>query len=118
MHELGIAEPLLDVVRRRADGRAVAALRLQVGALHRVVEEALQTAWDLVSGGTEAEGARVEVTVLPVRCRCGACGEEAEGDDLVVVCPSCGGTTLSLVGGEELLLESLTFAEANAQAGS
>jgi hydrogenase nickel incorporation protein HypA/HybF len=112
VHETGIAEPVVTAVQHRAGGRRVSVVRVRAGAMHRIVEEAMQAAWDVLAAGTEAEGARVEVVTLPVRCTCRACGAEAESaTDPVAVCPACGGTAMDLTGGEELLLESLTYAD-------
>ncbi|MGH8868587.1 MAG: hydrogenase maturation nickel metallochaperone HypA [Actinomycetes bacterium] len=116
MHEIGIAEPIVATVRDRAAGRPVSVVRVRAGAIHRIVEDSLQAAWEIVAAGTEAEGAAVELVTLPVRCTCRACGAEAESPtDPVTVCPSCGGTAMDLTGGDELLLESLTLAEPSPQ---
>jgi hydrogenase nickel incorporation protein HypA/HybF len=115
VHEIGIAEPIVAAVQQRAGGRRVAVVRVRAGAMHRIVEDSMQAAWEMLASGTEAEGARVEVVTLPVRCTCRACGAEAESDtDPVAVCPSCGGTAMDLTGGDELLLESLTYVDAAA----
>ena len=57
MHELGLCAGILEAVERRAAGRRVTRVRLRVGTLHRVVTPALDQAFELVAGGTVAEGA-------------------------------------------------------------
>ena len=65
MHELGLCESLLDAVERRAAGRRVLGVRFRVGEDHRVVGEALDQAFALVSTGTVAEGADVDLVLVP-----------------------------------------------------
>ncbi|MCW2568842.1 MAG: hydrogenase expression/synthesis HypA [Mycobacterium sp.] len=110
MHEIGLCEGLVAAVERRAAGRPVAAVRFRVGVLHRVVEAALVQAFELVAAGTVADGATVDLVTLPVRVRCRACAAETVADDMVSVCGTCGTTDLDLVGGDELVLESITIA--------
>ena len=107
MHELGLCEGILEAVERRAAGRRVTGVRLRVGTLHRVVEPALDQAFALVAGGTVAEGATVEMVVVPVRVACAACGRVTETDHLPAACPSCGATEPDVSGGDELVLESI-----------
>lgn len=61
MHEIGLCEGIIDAVERRAAGRRVLAVRVRAGSTLRVVDEALDQAFELVSEGTVAEGARVEL---------------------------------------------------------
>ncbi|CAN5849964.1 hydrogenase maturation nickel metallochaperone HypA [soil metagenome] len=107
MHEFGLCEGIIDAVERRADGRRVAGVRVRVGTLHRVVEAALTQAFELVSAGTVADGAAIELVVVPVRAGCEACGHETESADPVAVCAGCGSTEVEMLTGDELLLESI-----------
>jgi hydrogenase nickel incorporation protein HypA/HybF len=61
MHEVGIAEDLLGAVERRAAGRRVLGVKVRVGHDHRVVDAAMSQAFELVSAGSVAEGAAVEL---------------------------------------------------------
>jgi hydrogenase nickel incorporation protein HypA/HybF len=45
-----------------------------------------------------------------VAVRCRTCRAETVADDMVSVCGTCGATDLDLVGGDELMLESLEIA--------
>jgi hydrogenase nickel incorporation protein HypA/HybF len=110
MHELGMCEAVLDTVERRARGRSVRRVRLRVGTLHRVVPEAFEQAFEMVAMGTVAEGAAVDLVIMPVRAECVSCGVESQSNDLVSVCPTCGSVEVEIVGGNELMLESLEYA--------
>jgi hydrogenase nickel incorporation protein HypA/HybF len=111
VHELGLCEALLETVERHAAGRRVTGVRLRVGVLHRVVGPAMDQAFSLVSAGTVADGARVDLVVVPVRVACLGCGHQASSSDPLAVCSACGGTELELDGGDELILESIQLAD-------
>jgi hydrogenase nickel incorporation protein HypA/HybF len=109
MHELGMCEAVIDTVERRAQGRRVRQVRLRVGTLHRVVPEAFEQAFEMASMGSVAHGASVDLVVMPVRAACVSCGVESQSNDVVTVCPTCGSIEVEIVGGDELMLESLEY---------
>jgi hydrogenase nickel incorporation protein HypA/HybF len=111
MHEFGLCEGIVEAIQRRAAGRSVVHVRVRVGVLHRVVEEAFQQAFSHAAAGTEAENAAVDLVVIPARAVCRTCREEVESADVITVCPKCTGIDLDLTEGEELILESLEYAE-------
>jgi hydrogenase nickel incorporation protein HypA/HybF len=111
VHELGLCEGVLQAVERRAAGRRVTRVRVRVGAQHRVVESAFDQSFALVSQGTVADGAAVDLVVVPVRVRCLDCGNEAEATDPLAACPACGALDLESEGGDELILEAIHVEE-------
>jgi hydrogenase nickel incorporation protein HypA/HybF len=112
MHEFGLCDGIVEAVQWRADGRRVARVKIRVGALHRVVEEAFQQAFSHAAEGTEVEDASLDLVILPVRSICRSCSAEFESEDLATACVKCGGVDLELRGGEELVLESIEYAAA------
>lgn len=113
MHEVGLAEAVLEAVERRAAGRRVSRARVRAGALLRVVEPSMDQAFRLVSEGSVAEGAAIEVIVTPARITCRTCGHRGDTDDPLAVCAMCGGDDVDVTGGDELVLESIEIAEAS-----
>jgi hydrogenase nickel incorporation protein HypA/HybF len=111
VHELGLCEGVLEAVERRAAGRRVTRVRVRVGAQHRVVASAFDQSFALVAQGTVADGAAVDLVVVPVRARCGDCGNEAEATDVLAICLACGGLDLETTGGDELILEAIHLDE-------
>jgi hydrogenase nickel incorporation protein HypA/HybF len=67
-------------------------------------------AFRFVAAGTEADGAAVEVVTVPATLHCGSCDTASETSDVLARCPHCGGTDVSITGGDELILESLSYA--------
>jgi hydrogenase nickel incorporation protein HypA/HybF len=110
VHEYGLCEGIVDAVLTRAAGRPVTGVRVRIGALHRVAEPALDQAFELLTAGTVAEHATVDMVVVPVRATCGWCGWTSESHDAYAVCGACGGTDVAIEGGDELVLESIQLA--------
>jgi hydrogenase nickel incorporation protein HypA/HybF len=116
MHELGMCDGIIEAVQRHAAGRRVARVRIRVGTLQRVVEPAMQQAFEHAAEGTEAEGAQLDIVVLPVRAFCRSCASEFESEDVVAICANCGGVDIELRGGEELVLECIEYETTNNEA--
>ena len=109
MHEFGLAAGILDAVRRRAAGRPVRLVRLRAGIRHRIDEASMAQAFQLVAQGTEAEGATLDLIAVPARLICRSCGGSADTYDVLAGCPRCAGDAVDVSGGDELVLESLTY---------
>lgn len=107
MHELALAEAVLDIAQRHAAGRRVMKVHLHVGALRQVVPDALSFSFALLSAGTVADGAELAMTFIPARGVCRACQQESRLEALPLCCACCGGFDLRLTSGEELLVEAL-----------
>jgi hydrogenase nickel incorporation protein HypA/HybF len=114
MHEFGLAEGVLAAVRQRAAGRKVAGIRVRFGVKHAVDSESMAQAFGLVAEGTEAADATVDLVTVPATLTCRACGFSAETTDLLAVCPRCDGSDVELAGGDEMVLESITYQPAPA----
>jgi hydrogenase nickel incorporation protein HypA/HybF len=107
MHELSIAEAIVDVAERHAEGRTVARVDVRVGYLRQVVPDALSFAFTLLASGTELEGAELHITHVPAGGRCRACGRESAFEELPLACAHCESLDVELTTGEELCVEAL-----------
>ena len=106
MHELSIAQSVVDAVCEKAAGRAIRSVRMRVGALTAVVPEAMHFCFDLAVEGTVAEGARLDIEHRAGAARCRSCGAEVELADLILLCP-CGSADLEVTAGRELQIVSM-----------
>jgi hydrogenase nickel incorporation protein HypA/HybF len=111
VHELSIAESVVQVASRHAEGRRVTKVYLKVGHLRQVVPSALAFSFELVAHGTPLEGAELELQEVPATGVCKNCGEETRFAAFPLVCGSCHGDDLEITAGEELLVESLELEE-------
>lgn len=106
MHEQSLVQALLDVINEyagRHGAQKVCAVRLSCGRLAGIEPACLQFAFEVQSRGTIAEGARLELDLLPVRVYCLTCEQELQTDAYAAVCPQCRGAEVILVGGTEEL---------------
>ncbi|MCW2787957.1 MAG: hypA [Aeromicrobium sp.] len=106
MHELAIAESVVEAVLGRTGERLVTVVRLQIGTLSGVVPDALTFCFDLAVAGTPLEGATLEIQKCPGRVHCRSCGREVESEDQLLLC-SCGSADVDVVAGRELQLTSV-----------
>ena len=109
MHELAIAESVVDTVAERLPGAQVTCVHLEIGALSGVVPDSIRFCFDLATEGTGLAGARLEITEPPAWCRCRACGAEFRPDSPIVLCP-CGSPDVAVLAGEELKIVSVQVA--------
>ena len=82
-------------------------IRVRIGELSEVMEDALRFAFEALSPGTLAEGARLEVEHVAARSRCVECRVEFSHGRFDVVCPQCGSVFCEAVSGRELEIESI-----------
>ncbi len=109
MHELAIIEGVLDTVTARLGDAKITCMRLEIGALSGVVEDALRFSFDLATEGTTLQGASLEITQVPGRCRCRACGTEFSPDGMIMLCP-CGSADAEVLAGQDLTIASVKVA--------
>jgi len=114
MHELSIAESVVEIASRHARGRRVSVVELRVGHLRQVVPSALGFAFDLVAQGTPVEGAKLVMEEVAAAGACRDCGAQTPLPDFPLVCRHCGGFDVEVTRGEELLVESLELEEEEA----
>jgi hydrogenase nickel incorporation protein HypA/HybF len=109
MHELGLCTSIVDAIEQRAGERSVARVRVRVGRLHHVHPEAFDQSFAVAALGTVAEDAAAELVLLPVRARCASCDSTWDAEEIPLACPTCSAMDVELVGGDELVLESIEY---------
>ncbi len=111
LHELSIAESVVQIASRHANGRRVTKVQIKVGHLRQVVPSALAFSFELVAEGTPVEGAGLEMEKVPATGVCRECSAESQLSNFPLQCRKCGGFDLEILRGEELLVESLELEE-------
>jgi hydrogenase nickel incorporation protein HypA/HybF len=115
MDERELANYVLGVVDQAAYRNAVAhvaAVRLAIGGRRVIDIQRLNRTFEEVTHGTVAEGARLDVQVLPVTHHCRACGTNFPGTADDTPCPRCGHPHTEQVGGEEIRVLGMDVDEA------
>ncbi len=108
MHELSIAQSMLDIVLQEAarhGAQRIDRVVVKVGAFSGVVPHSLQFSFDMVKRDTAAEDAELIINKAPVHAECNACGHTCDLDDPDVKCPACGQEQMDFTGGQELFVE-------------
>ena len=111
LHELSIAESIVQIAGRQADGRRVTKVQMKVGHLRQVVPSALAFSFELVAKGTPVEGAELEIEEVPATGMCRECGAESRLKNFPLQCQACESFDLEILRGEELMVESLELEE-------
>jgi hydrogenase nickel incorporation protein HypA/HybF len=105
MHEMSIAQSLIDILReemQRHGARVLRSAKVNIGKLSAIVPESLSFCFDIMIQGTELEGARLVTEIIPLEGLCVDCGKAFEIKDYAFVCPSCGGGNIKTLQGQDL----------------
>jgi hydrogenase nickel incorporation protein HypA/HybF len=110
MHEIGIMESTLEIAIDNAikqNARCINKLTMRIGKLSGIVPEALEFAFEVVTAGTIAENATLEMELIAVICYCDCCQQEFQPDDWFFQCPTCDQFSNQIIQGKEIELLSL-----------
>ena len=113
MHEMSIAESIVELVEAeaRADGfTQLRAIRLRLGVLGHVAPEALRFCFEAVARGTVAEGARLEIEMIQAAGRCCGCGAHWPLQERFESCAGCGDFPMQMITGDEMRVAELEVA--------
>jgi hydrogenase nickel incorporation protein HypA/HybF len=117
MHERSLVRALLRQVQAVAQEHAadrVLSIRVRIGEFAGVEPELIASAFDDLVQDTPIRGAALELQRVPLEAVCDQCGHQFHVERFKFECDQCGSLRLTLRGGEELLLESVTFEETEA----
>jgi hydrogenase nickel incorporation protein HypA/HybF len=110
MHELSITQSIFDMVTKYAEeakAKRVAQVNLVLGEMTGVVPDCVQFYFDVIAKDTVAKGAKLNVTVVPGRLKCRACGKDFLMEEYKSACPYCKATDVEFIAGRELFVESI-----------
>jgi hydrogenase nickel incorporation protein HypA/HybF len=113
MHELSVTKDILNIVLKYAEMNGVnevTKITLEIGELNDMVEEWLQRYFDMMSKGSVAEGAILEVSRVPVMIHCESCNADFPIDlqsEDEMKCPECGSDNLRVISGAEYTVKSM-----------
>ncbi|MBN2243522.1 MAG: hydrogenase maturation nickel metallochaperone HypA [Acidobacteria bacterium] len=105
MHELGIAQNILEIVKQYVPGERAASvgkIRIRIGTMSGIVADSLGFCFSAILSGTDMQGAVLVTEEVPAACLCRDCGHRFTVEDFAFTCPSCGGANLELLSGREL----------------
>ncbi len=110
MHEMSLCEGIVQVLEQEAERQSfqrVNRVRLEIGALAGVEIAALRFGFDVVTRGTLAEGAELEIIEQPATAWCLMCMRPVEIQQRYDPCPECGAYQLQVTEGEDMKIKDL-----------
>lgn len=110
MHEMSLAEGVLDLVvaaARREAAMRVRLVVLEIGQLSAVEPEALRFCFDAVTRDTLAADAVLEIEEVPGSGWCAHCAATVPMAERYSECPQCGGYPLQPTAGTEMRVREI-----------
>lgn len=110
MHEMSLCEGVMQVIEDHAKAQGfsrVAAVWLEIGGLAGVEIESMRFCFDVVSKGTLADQARLEIIDVPGEAWCMQCEKTVQVKQCFEACPDCGSYQLQVTGGEQMMIKEL-----------
>lgn len=112
MHEVSIADSILDLISRQTGGPVkLQSLQLRIGALSGVSPEALQFCFPTVANARGFGIPLLEIENVPLQILCLDCQKVSVIQEPFAPCPCCGGFEREIITGHEFSLLSATIEE-------
>lgn len=108
MHELTLCRQIVDIVLDKLSPSVIVKeINLEVGQLAGVDAQALLFGFDVVAKETLLSNAQLNIIEIPGQASCGNCGNCFALSNRYDPCVQCGGHSLSIIAGEELVIKSM-----------
>lgn len=110
MHELPVTQSICNIAVKEAErvgASNVTAIRIKMGEYMDYVPVIIQEYFNVVSEGTPAEGAVLEIERIPAVLRCKDCHQERRMEQHRMKCPCCGSRAVELITGKEFYIDSM-----------
>lgn len=110
MHEMSIAQSIIDIVGKEADKVGVSTVNeveLEIGLLAGVEFEALTFALKVMAPDSIIEGVNIVINKPGGLARCFDCSYEFETNDVINICPECRSYGCNIIRGKELRVSSI-----------
>ncbi len=105
MHELSIAQNILEIVREHLPAEVpcqVKSVRIRVGYGAGIVPDSLEFCFSALIAKTPLQGAVLEIERVPFVVKCNTCGKCSSNESEIFLCSFCGGNDVTMVSGNEL----------------
>jgi hydrogenase nickel incorporation protein HypA/HybF len=110
MHEVSIAEGLLQIILDEVEKHLISkvrVVRLKIGELSGVQTSALTFCFELLTKDTPVEGAELRIEMVPIEVKCLDCEDVFVAEDHSFFCPKCSGLNVELISGRELHVQEI-----------
>ncbi|MFA5951796.1 MAG: hydrogenase maturation nickel metallochaperone HypA [Hyphomicrobium sp.] len=110
MHEMAISESIIGILEAEAARQKYARVKkvwLEIGPLAGIETEALKFTFDVVTRGTLAEHAELEIVATEACGYCLMCAKNVVISQRFAPCPDCGGHQVQMTSGDEMRIKEL-----------
>jgi len=110
MHEIWFCREILQIVQKKScelNCRSVKKISLEIGQLMGIDQNSLIFNFKVVSCGTIAQDAILEVIPIRAKAKCDICKKEVSINQYSDLCNFCGGASLTVFQGEEFQVKSM-----------
>jgi hydrogenase nickel incorporation protein HypA/HybF len=102
---MSIAQSLVDILHEEMENHNATTLKsvtLNVGKLSAIVPEALSFCFEIIVSGTNMEGAKLLMDIIPLKGVCRDCERPFEIEDYAFSCPHCDSPNIKTIAGQDL----------------
>jgi len=110
MHELSIAENIVEIIHQHVEKERlidVRSVRVKVGTFSGVVADSLEFSYQAIIAGTPLEQSFLSMERIPFVVLCEDCQEKLMNDDGITQCLSCGSYRTKILSGKELQVKDI-----------
>ncbi len=110
MHELWLCRSILEIIEQNARAKKCTRVRkvvLEIGELIAVEKNSLIFSFNVITTGTIAENATLQIIEVPGEAQCGSCQKKVPLRHYYDECQRCGSRLLKVTQGEELRVKSM-----------
>jgi hydrogenase nickel incorporation protein HypA/HybF len=114
MHELGIAQNILEIVQQSVPenlAKSVRQIRIRVGQLSGIVPDSLDFCFNAIINDTDMQQAKLAIEQIPTLSQCKKCAHRFEIEDWIFSCPVCQSVNIELISGKELEIVDIQLAD-------
>jgi hydrogenase nickel incorporation protein HypA/HybF len=114
MHELGIAQNILEIVQQsvpKSQAKSVRDIRVRVGQLSGIVPDSLDFCFSAIINDTDMRQAKLSIEHIPTLSQCKKCEHRFEIEDWIFSCPVCQSVNIELISGKELEIVDIQLAD-------
>ena len=119
MHELSIAQSILDIVREYVPeprSAEVQSIKIRLGGMSGVVPESLDFCFSAITSDTSLKQVKLNIERVETQLHCAECGETSTINGPIFLCPGCGSHNVRLISGTELQVVEIELSENGCEA--
>lgn len=112
MHEMSIAESIIEIVEKEAGKAGVSSVEeveLEIGFLAGIEYESLSFALKVLAPGSILKDANIVINKPPGLAKCFNCDHEFPTDSAINICPECESYGCNIIRGKELRVSSIVI---------